>query len=82
MENFYSSDIKIEFCKVIRNHVAFSPARKTHSISVPRSHFLRGNEPCPLVLRYGFLHHLPRTLKISLEYECLLRYVEFYFELE
>ncbi len=30
----YFCDFKNEFCKVKRNHVAFPPARKTHSISV------------------------------------------------
>ncbi len=63
MKHPHFRDIKNEFCEVKRNHVAFSPARKTHSISVLSLISLWGNEPCPLVLRYGFLHHLPRTLK-------------------
>ncbi len=58
-------DFQNEFCKVMRNHVALSPARKAHSISVLAPISLGGNEPCPLVLRYGFLHHLPRTLKTN-----------------
>ncbi len=56
---------KYEFCKVTRNHVALSPASKAHSISVLALISLMRDEPCPLVLRYGFLHHLPRTLKYN-----------------
>ncbi len=46
----------------MRNHVALSPASKAHSISVLALISLAGDEPCPLVLRYGFLHHLRITL--------------------
>ena len=79
MNPTYSSDI-FEFCEVIRNHVAFSPARKTYSISVLA--LLQGRNHARSSSDTDFSIIFPKLILKITGISILLRCMVFYFELK